>query len=97
MSITINGVDVAKVYCDGADVTSVYLDGTLVYSEAPPAQGPYLSFIERNHAPFTLKNDGQSKTWDGALYYSTDAVSWTEWDGTEVSSSNDGRYRYQLQ
>lgn len=36
---------------------------------------------------FTLKVYDSAKHWDGTLQYSTDAVSWNEWDGTGISSS----------
>lgn len=51
----------------------------------------YLSFIEENGEPFTLKNSNSSKNWDGVLEYSTNTQDWSEWDGTEVSSSNNGK------
>jgi len=59
----------------------------MVNNEEP--EKPYLSFVEENNEPFTLKTNG--KNWDGALEYSTDTENWSEWDGTEVSSSNDGK------
>jgi hypothetical protein len=52
---------------------------------------PYLSFIEENKEPFTLKTGKASKSWGGVLEYSTDTQNWSEWNGTEISSSNDGR------
>jgi hypothetical protein len=52
---------------------------------------PYLSFIEENNEPFTLGTFAGCKNWDGTLYYSTDTENWAEWDGTEISSSNDGK------
>lgn len=52
---------------------------------------PCLSFIEENGEPFTLKTNNTSKNWDGTLYYSTDTKNWAEWNGEEISSSNDGK------
>jgi hypothetical protein len=52
---------------------------------------PYLSFIEENNEPFTLKTGDTSKNWDGTLEYSTDTQNWSEWNGAEISSSNDGK------
>lgn len=52
---------------------------------------PYLSFIEENNEPFTLKTSNTSKNWSGTLEYSTDTQDWSKWDGTEISSSNDGK------
>ena len=28
------------------------------------------------------------KTWDGALYYSTDTINWFEWDGSAITATN---------
>ena len=52
----------------------------------------YLSFIEENSEPFTLKTYNSTKNWDGVLEYSTDAKRWSEWNGTQqIDSSSDGR------
>ena len=40
-------------------------------------------------AEFTLATD--EKGWKGNLFYSTDLQSWNEWDGTEISSSAEGK------
>ena len=45
----------------------------------------YLTFASAE--PFTLAVGNAKKNWDGTLYYSTDAVSWNEWDGTTVIAS----------
>lgn len=67
-------------------------DGTYFWNEVEvPVIGPYLSFIEENSEPFTLKTSNNFKNWNGTLYYSTDANSWTEWNGAEISSSNNGK------
>lgn len=46
---------------------------------------PYLTFSSA--APFTLAINNNTKKWDGALYYSTDKTTWTEWDGTTTINS----------
>lgn len=46
---------------------------------------PYLTFKSPNS--FTLKVDNATKNWDGTLEYSTDASTWTVWDGTTTLSS----------
>lgn len=56
-----------------------------------PTKTPYLSFIEENGEPFTLKTNNLAKNWDGTLEYSTDTQNWSEWDGAEISSSSDGK------
>lgn len=50
---------------------------------APPK--PYLTF--RSPSSFTLKVNDTTKHWDGTLEYSTDASTWTTWDGTTTLSS----------
>jgi hypothetical protein len=52
---------------------------------------PCLSFIEENDEPFTLQTENDSKNWDGTLEYSIDTKNWSEWDGTEINSSDDGK------
>ena len=51
---------------------------------------PYLSFIEENKSPFTLKTTNTQKNWNGKLEYSTDKKIWNEWNGEEISSSDNG-------
>ena len=48
----------------------------------PPA---YLTFRSPNS--FTLKVNDTTKHWDGTLEYSTDASTWSTWDGTTTLSS----------
>ncbi len=49
---------------------------------------PYLTFSSPN--AFTLATANAWKNWDGTLYYSTDARSWSVWTGTSVSSAAGG-------
>ena len=51
---------------------------------------PYLSFI--GNEDFTLKTYNPTKNWDGTLEYSTDAITWNTWNGTEISSSGSKLY-----
>ena len=51
---------------------------------------PYLSFI--GNEDFTLKTYSTTKNWNGILEYSTDALIWNTWDGTEISSSGNVLY-----
>lgn len=50
---------------------------------APPK--PYLTF--KSPSSFTLKVNDSTKHWDGTLQYSTNASTWTAWDGTTTLSS----------
>ena len=47
--------------------------------------GPYLTFSSPNS--FTLRVNDATKHWNGALEYSTDASTWSTWDGTTTLSS----------
>ena len=49
---------------------------------APPA---FLTFS--SPSSFTLKVNDTTKHWDGTLEYSTDAYTWSTWDGTTTLSS----------
>ena len=53
---------------------------------------PYLTFS--SPSSFTLKVSNATKSWDGTLEYSTDASTWSTWDGMTTLSSvnNDGEY-----
>jgi len=61
----------------------------MVNNEEP--EKPYLSFIEENGESFTLRVDGDIKTWDGTMYYSTDGETWDAWSGEVISSSSNGK------
>ena len=53
--------------------------------KAIPQTTPYLTFSSPNS--FTLKVNDATKHWDGTLEYSTDASTWSTWDGTTTLSS----------
>ena len=53
---------------------------------APPK--PYLTF--KSPSSFTLKVNNSKKHWDGTLEYSTDASTWSTWNGTTTLSSSTG-------
>ena len=52
-----------------------------------PVSGPYLIFSSAE--PFSISTNYKHKSWNGTIEYSTDAENWTEWNGTEVNSSED--------
>ena len=57
---------------------------------------PYLTF--RSPTSFTLKVSSPTyRQWDGTIEYSTDATTWTIWDGNLISSAlSDGQHRLYL-
>ena len=50
----------------------------------------YLSFL--GNAEFTLGTANNTKNWDGTLEYSTNKKTWSEWDGTAISSAGNNLY-----
>jgi len=53
-------------------------------SPSPPPT-TYLTF--QSASPFTLGVYNGTKNWDGTLHYSTDTITWTEWNGTTTLNS----------
>ncbi len=63
--------------------------GTLGAAEPPTGVAEYLTFSSAG--TFSLATGNSTKNWDGMLYYSTDASTWTEWNGTSsIASSGNG-------
>ena len=58
--------------------------------------GNYLTFASGE--AFTIGVNNATKNWNGKLYYSTDTVSWTEWDGATAieSALHDGEHRVHM-
>lgn len=56
-----------------------------VVKAAEPIPTSYLTFSSAG--AFTLATNNAAKNWDGALYYSTDTKTWSEWDGTVAIAS----------
>ena len=91
----------ASTYCSGMfgsdDGESEWakLDGSNFPNSGTPTEGvmyyfatvdaKYLTFSSPNS--FTLKVNDTTKHWDGTLEYSTDASTWSTWDGTTMLSS----------
>ena len=76
-------------WATGAEGDPVYVDEESVnVTEATTLYAkwghPFITFSSVNQ--FSV-NDYYGKAWDGTIEYSTDAVNWTEWDGTEIESS----------
>ena len=64
------------------------VDGTWQMVDLVPPL--YLSFL--GNAEFTLGTANNTKNWDGTLEYSTDKKTWSEWDGTAISSAGNNLY-----
>lgn len=65
-------------------------EGSYVWKKYEATPDPYLSFL--GNEEFTLKIGNNRKNWDGTLEYSTDAITWNTWDGTEIPSSGNNLY-----
>ena len=50
----------------------------------------YVTFSSPNSFTIAKANTGSSYKWDGTLYYSSDANTWTVWDGSSISAVSDG-------
>ena len=57
---------------------------------ASAASEPYLTFTGTDS--FSIKTNNSAKNWNGTLEYSTDANTWTTWNGTQISSVNNVLY-----
>ena len=65
-------------------------EGSYVWKKYEFTPDPYLSFL--GNEEFTLKTGNTTKNWDGTLEYSTDATTWSTWNGTEISSSGNNLF-----
>ena len=69
------------------DSIETYLEETVI--PVAPSSNAYLTFS--SDAPFTLgcvdDGDWRRPAWDGILEYSTDAETWTQWNGSAAISS----------
>ena len=61
-------------------------EGLYVWKKYESIPDPYLSFL--GNEEFTLETYNNTKNWDGTLEYSTDAITWSTWDGVTVISSS---------
>ena len=66
-------------------------EGSYVWKKYESIPDPYLSFL--GNEEFKLATYNNTKNWNGTLEYSTDAITWSTWDGvTEISSSGKKLY-----
>ena len=65
-------------------------EGSYVWKKYEYTSESYLRFI--GNEDFTLRTLNTSKNWNGTLEYSTDATTWSTWNGTEISSSGNNLY-----
>ena len=66
------------VSCDNA------LDDVFDNDPAPTPSENCLKFYSDNNS---FKIAAENK-WDGTIEYSTDAISWTKWDGSEITATS---------
>ena len=78
-------------------ITALFIAVMMVVSAIPFTASaesdpdPYLTFTGTES--FSINTYNNQKNWDGTLQYSTNASTWTTWDGTsEISSVNDVLY-----
>lgn len=68
---------------------NIIINQHYIYFPPFPDRNPYLTFSSSDD--FTLATYNSAKNWDGTLYCSTDAESWSTWDGTTTLSSLNGK------
>ena len=68
------------------------LIGSRLFNTSDKITERYLTFSSPD--TFTLTSGTTHKTWDGILEYSTDTINWIEWNGTTISSSQNGTTKY---
>ncbi len=78
-------IGVWKLKCGG----KLMNDDVFISAIVSQDDNPYLTFS--CPISFVLQASNSAKTWDGTLEYSTDKTTWTEWDGTEIWASLDGK------
>ena len=89
MPITFNANTASAVTFNSSDLDKVTFNGNTVFEKQ--TSNPYLTFSSASS--FTLDQLMGTKTWDGTLEYSTDAQSWTTWNGGIITAaSNNGTY-----
>ena len=75
-------------------ITALFIAVMMVVSAIPftasAASEPYLTFTGTDS--FSIKTNNSAKNWNGTLEYSTDANTWTTWNGTQISSVNNVLY-----
>ena len=94
MTTKLGSNSIVKKMLGNKEVLKEVLNGVVVYTNTPPVPS-YISFSSPN--TFTIAQAGSKKTWDGSLYYSTDALHWNTWSGTTTlhsSSTGDTKYLY---
>ena len=91
-NVTASGTDISFDDVQGATSYVVYANGNEI-GEVPALQEEYfLTFSSPNS--FTLNVGDNTKHWDGALEYSTDKNTWSEWDGTTYLTSGSNNELY---
>ena len=82
------GSNPVSVYNGGQPI--IVESGQYAWERYEVAPDPCLSFV--GNEEFTLKTNNTAINWDGILEYSTDAITWSTWNGTEISSSGNKLY-----
>ena len=92
MAVTFNGQTVDAVQRRGAALDELDSNENKVWPES--VVNAYITFSSA--AAFTLAVDNATKNWDGTLEYSSNASTWTVWDGTTTLSSQEKAGKYFL-
>lgn len=86
MAVSIGTKAAMSISIGDKTVDKAYMGDILIYQRRPA----YLTF--RSPTPFSIDPNGAN--WDGSMFYSTDAVTWSDWDGGSASAAlSDGEYK----
>ena len=74
-------------------VDGVTIFGVLgTYGHIYPPDTPTDALLFYSENPFTVEFYNNVKRWDGIIYYSVDNTTWSEWDGSAISSALIGNF-----
>ena len=82
MNYLYNGVELP----DPTSMTLGWLVGIRIAGQRKKRE-PITYLLFSSSEPFTIATYNSLRNWDGALYYSTNAETWNEWDGTTTLAS----------
>ena len=85
------GNHTVQVKMRASNYTSSNFSNSLTLT-VPPAPQNYLTFSSPNTFSISSRYSDYSakRRWDGKMFYSTDAINWTIWDGSRIYGASDG-------
>lgn len=91
-----HGMEVRRLFYNGKEVLSAFrrkrIDNTDVFANLLifyRDEDNCVKFSTTASGGMTLATSTGKKTWDGTMWYSTDRIDWTVWDGSEIRVLSD--------